>query len=165
MRAKRNDWVFVCGDIWDNVVKTDGLTQILTHSRLFINDCQCPALSAIISAPTTIQPLPRYMTNEDNVVSHLTVIIAIQFISRDEFFFWWLMVAGYEHCWLTFQMVHCWTRVLLDLNIFIEAWTVNMNTSNWVISRLRERLSVLAALTGRDGSLSQIYENSWSQLC
>ena len=124
-------------------------------------------LSQNISAPTSSQPaqLPRYLTNEDNAGRHLTVIIATQFISRDEFFFWWLMVAGYEHCWLTFQMVHCWTRVLLDLNIFIEAWTVNMNTSNWVISRLRERLSVLAALTGRDGSLSQIYENSWSQLC
>ena len=107
---KENDWVFVCGDIWDKVVKTDGLTQILTQRRLFINDWQCPALSASISAPTTILLLPRYLTNEDNVVSHLTVIIAIQFKSRDEFFFWWLMVAGYEHCSLTFQMVHCWTR-------------------------------------------------------
>ena len=27
----------------DNGVKTDGLTQILTHWRLCINDCQCPA--------------------------------------------------------------------------------------------------------------------------
>ena len=40
-------------------------------------------------------------------VSHPTVIIATQFISRDEFSFWSLMVAGYEHCSLTFQMVHC----------------------------------------------------------
>ena len=46
-------------------------------------------LSQNISAPTSSQPaqLPRYLTNEDNAVRHLTVIIATQFISRDEFFF------------------------------------------------------------------------------
>ena len=47
---------------------------------------------------------------------------------------WWLLVMNIARSHSRWFIVG--REVLLDLNIFIEAWTVNMNTSNWVISRL-----------------------------
>ena len=124
-----------CWDIWDNGVKTDGLTQILTHRRLFINDCQCPAISASISAARPRRFLVIWLMK--------TMLSAIPLSSSPHNSYLGTNFPFDPWCLLVMNIARSHSRwfivgreVLLDLNIFIEAWTVNMNTSNWVISRL-----------------------------